>query len=136
MKTLEDNINVIVDLKNEVYDYRVKVAEIYGQISANVSEAKNLLQRLGEMMREEEKAIQAIKTGTEVHLRSASNLNESMSSNLSDAARLQAEIESKRDRIEGLLGLANDAEQAPLYGTLSTVIKGICKGAIWLSARV
>lgn len=33
-------------------------------------------------------------------------------------------------------GLAHDAEQAPLYAPLTAVIRGICRGAIWLSARV
>jgi len=33
-------------------------------------------------------------------------------------------------------GLANDAEQAPVYGLLTTVIKSGCKTAIWLSERI
>ncbi|PZP87320.1 MAG: demethoxyubiquinone hydroxylase family protein [Azospirillum brasilense] len=33
-------------------------------------------------------------------------------------------------------GLAHDAEQAPAYGLLSAAIRGICKTAIYLSARV
>lgn len=63
--------------------------------------------------------------------------NEQLNSGHLDAS-LRPTIEKFRD--EELehhdIGLANDAEHAPLYGTLSTVIKGICKGAIWLSARV
>lgn len=34
------------------------------------------------------------------------------------------------------IGLANDAEQAPLYGPLTASIRGICRAAIWLSARL
>lgn len=34
------------------------------------------------------------------------------------------------------IGLAHEAEQAPLYGPLTSVIRGICRGAIWVSARV
>jgi len=33
-------------------------------------------------------------------------------------------------------GLANDAEQAPVYGLLTTAIKSGCKTAIWLSERI
>jgi len=33
-------------------------------------------------------------------------------------------------------GLAHDAEQSPVYGPLSATIRGICKAAIWVSARV
>jgi len=33
-------------------------------------------------------------------------------------------------------GLANDAEQAPVYGLLTGVIKTGCKTAIWLSERI
>ena len=34
------------------------------------------------------------------------------------------------------IGLAHEAEQAPLYAPLTTAIRGICRGAIWLSARI
>lgn len=34
------------------------------------------------------------------------------------------------------IGLENDAETAPLYGPLTAGIRGICRAAIWLSARV
>lgn len=34
------------------------------------------------------------------------------------------------------IGLAHDAKGAPLYGPLTATIRRICKGAIWLSARV
>jgi ubiquinone biosynthesis monooxygenase Coq7 len=34
------------------------------------------------------------------------------------------------------IGLAHEAEQAPLYGPLTATIRGICRAAIWLSARV
>lgn len=34
------------------------------------------------------------------------------------------------------IGLAHDAEHTPFYGPLSTAIRSICRGAIWLSARV
>lgn len=34
------------------------------------------------------------------------------------------------------IGMAHEAEQAPLYGPLTTTIRHICKAAIWLSARV
>lgn len=34
------------------------------------------------------------------------------------------------------IGLAHDAQNAPLYGALSAAIRGICRGAIWLSARI
>ena len=34
------------------------------------------------------------------------------------------------------IGMANDAKAAPLYAPLTATIRSICKGAIWLSARV
>lgn len=34
------------------------------------------------------------------------------------------------------IGLAHDAERAPLYAPLTAAIRGICRGAIWLSARL
>lgn len=34
------------------------------------------------------------------------------------------------------IGLKHEAEDAPLYGPLSAAIRSICRGAIWLSARV
>ena len=34
------------------------------------------------------------------------------------------------------IGIAHDAESTPLYAPLTGAIKGICKAAIWLSARV
>ena len=33
-------------------------------------------------------------------------------------------------------GLAHDAQNAPFYSGLTTIIRSICKGAIWISARV
>lgn len=33
-------------------------------------------------------------------------------------------------------GLAHDAENAPFYNLLTGTIRGICRGAIWLSARI
>lgn len=34
------------------------------------------------------------------------------------------------------IGLANEAEQAPLYGPMTRIIRAGCRGAIWLSARI
>ena len=34
------------------------------------------------------------------------------------------------------IGLANEAEATPLYAPLSAAIRSICRGAIWLSARL
>src|SRR5262249_13647751 len=34
------------------------------------------------------------------------------------------------------IGISRQAEQAPLYASLTATIRAICKGAIWLSARV
>jgi len=34
------------------------------------------------------------------------------------------------------IGITHEAEATPLYEPLTVAIKGICKGAIWLSARV
>ncbi len=53
-------------------------------------------------------------------------------------ASLTSTIEKFRDEEmeHHAIGLANDAEHAPLYTPLTTVIRGICKAAIWLSARV
>ena len=34
------------------------------------------------------------------------------------------------------IGIAHEAELTPVYGPLSATIRGICRGAIWLSARV
>lgn len=34
------------------------------------------------------------------------------------------------------IGLAHEAEKAPLYRPLTATVRAICKGAIWLSARV
>ena len=34
------------------------------------------------------------------------------------------------------IGLAHDAESTPLYAPLSATIRAICRGAIWLSARI
>jgi demethoxyubiquinone hydroxylase (CLK1/Coq7/Cat5 family) len=34
------------------------------------------------------------------------------------------------------IGLAHEAEQTPLYAPLTAAIRGICKAAIALSARV
>ena len=63
--------------------------------------------------------------------------NEQLASGTLDAS-LVSTIEKFRDEEmeHHDIGLANDAEQAPLYGTLSAAIKRICKGAIWVSARV
>lgn len=34
------------------------------------------------------------------------------------------------------IGLAHNAEQAPMYGLIRSTIRGICLGAIWISARI
>ena len=34
------------------------------------------------------------------------------------------------------IGLAHDAEGTPFYGPLTRAIRGVCRAAIWLSARV
>ncbi|MFZ4541867.1 MAG: demethoxyubiquinone hydroxylase family protein [Rickettsiales bacterium] len=34
------------------------------------------------------------------------------------------------------IGLKNDAEDAPLYASLTATVRGICRAAIWLSGRI
>jgi 3-demethoxyubiquinol 3-hydroxylase len=53
-------------------------------------------------------------------------------------ASLTSTIEKFRDEEmeHHAIGLAHEAEATPLYAPLTMAIKGICKAAIWLSARV
>jgi 3-demethoxyubiquinol 3-hydroxylase len=34
------------------------------------------------------------------------------------------------------IGIANEAELTPVYGPLSATIRGVCRAAIWVSARI
>ncbi|MES2984138.1 MAG: demethoxyubiquinone hydroxylase family protein [Pseudomonadota bacterium] len=63
--------------------------------------------------------------------------NEQLASGTLDAA-LQPTVEQFRNEEmeHHAIGLAHEAQDAPFYGALTAAIRGICRSAIWLSARV
>lgn len=63
--------------------------------------------------------------------------NQQLKSNLLDPS-LHKTVEKFRDEEmeHHDIGMAHEAQAAPLYGPLTAMIRGICRGAIWLSARV
>jgi ubiquinone biosynthesis monooxygenase Coq7 len=63
--------------------------------------------------------------------------NEQLKSGALDASLAPTIAQFRDEEMEHhAIGLAHDAEETPLYAPLTAAIRGICRGAIWLSARV